>query len=236
MRPAKDRRQPLRHRAQRLASVHGRRGQRRTFQAPQGMYLQKVLKLLWRRRLPTLRAHDVPPVSKVPDWNTNLLTEGYQREGQHQSRTVGAHLALDLSSTHALPLLCHAPPRLLELAAAVFRSLVRTAAVCPWYLAATNLRPLYKSGPRPSRAPRQVGRHRPRPPRWGIASIQAVLSVPSWMNRWVQASKSGMSKVRTSSSYETCSSPDQDTRRRSFRKFSNSMNALSAYSNSAAPA
>jgi hypothetical protein len=45
-----------------------------TFPAPQGMGLQKTLKLLWSRRLLT-RAHDVPPVSKVPDWNTNLLME-----------------------------------------------------------------------------------------------------------------------------------------------------------------
>jgi hypothetical protein len=49
------------------------------------------------------------------------------REGQHQSRTAGAHFALDLSSTHALPLLCHAPQRLLELAEPVFRSLRRRA-------------------------------------------------------------------------------------------------------------
>lgn len=77
-----------------------------TFQAPQGMGPQKVLKLLWWRRLRTLRAHDVPPVSNVPDWNTNLLTRGVHREGQHQSRTAGAHFPLDLSSTHALPLLC----------------------------------------------------------------------------------------------------------------------------------
>ena len=107
-----------------------------TFQTPQGMGLQKVLKLLWWRRLRTLRAHDVPPVSNVPDWNTNLLTRGVQREGQHQSRTAGAHFALDLSSTHALPLLCHAPQRLLELAEPVFRSLGRrppaSARCCGW--------------------------------------------------------------------------------------------------------
>jgi hypothetical protein len=48
-----------------------------TFQAFEGMGLQKILKPLWWRRLPTLRAHDVPRVSKVPDWNTNLLTKEY---------------------------------------------------------------------------------------------------------------------------------------------------------------
>jgi hypothetical protein len=85
--------------------------------------LQKVLKLLWRRRLRTLCAHDVSPVSNVPDWNTNVLTRGVQRERQHQSRTAGAHFALDLSSTHALPLLCSCPQRLLELAEPVLRSL-----------------------------------------------------------------------------------------------------------------
>jgi hypothetical protein len=68
-----------------------------TFQAPQGMGLQKVFKPLWWRRLRTLRAHGVPPMSNVPDWSTNLLTRGVHREGQHQSLTAGAHFALDLS-------------------------------------------------------------------------------------------------------------------------------------------
>ena len=94
-----------------------------TFQAPQGVGLQKVLELFWWRRLRTLCAHDIPPVSNAPDWNTNLLTRGVHREAQHQSRTTGAHFALDLSSRHAPPLLCHDPQRLLELAEPVFRNL-----------------------------------------------------------------------------------------------------------------
>jgi hypothetical protein len=60
-------------------------------------------------------------VSNVPDWNTNLLTRGVHREGQHQSRTAGAHFALDLR-THALALVFHDPQRLLELGEPVFRS------------------------------------------------------------------------------------------------------------------
>jgi hypothetical protein len=73
----------------------------------------------------------MPPVPKVPDWNTDLLTRGVQREGQHRSRTAGEHFALDVSSTRAMPLLCHAPQCLLELAEPVFRSQRRSGGLSP---------------------------------------------------------------------------------------------------------
>jgi hypothetical protein len=47
------------------------------------MGLQKAFKLLWWRRLRTPRAHDVPRVLNVPDWNTKLLTRGLHRESQN---------------------------------------------------------------------------------------------------------------------------------------------------------
>jgi hypothetical protein len=58
-------------------------------------------------------------VSNVPDWNTNLLTRGVHREGQHRQ----ARILFWTSQARMLPLLCHALQRLLEFAEPVFRSL-----------------------------------------------------------------------------------------------------------------
>ena len=134
-----------------------------TFQTPQGMYLQKVLKLLWRRRLPTLRAHDVPPVSKVPDWNTDLLTRGVPAR-RSASITYGGRA----SCIGPLQYACAAAALSCSAMSAGARGagLPQPASVwrsVPWYLAATYLRPLYKSGPLPVRDRRRSLRRRSRP-------------------------------------------------------------------------
>jgi hypothetical protein len=58
-----------------------------------------------------------------PRLEHKLLNKRVLGEGQYRSRTAAAHFALGLSSTHALPLFCHAPQRTLELAEPVFGSL-----------------------------------------------------------------------------------------------------------------